>query len=138
MSDKCPYCGHTPKARKVAPVVARLVETMTDAQLYAEFKRTAPAFDLRFFIDHAVNAKSATMADACAMLREHVSDSDSLVGISRPEFYRRLRNLQDDWRRASTARESYAQFSEGVQAILRQAWYPQWSPVTVDAVREVA
>jgi len=93
--------------RKAAPIVARLAD-MTDAQRFAEYKATAPGLDLRFTMAHMtvrMTADGAWADEAHALCRQTWPDG-RLRDISRPEFYQRLRNLQDDWRRASNRRDT--------------------------------
>lgn len=108
----CPTCGHTTREKK-APIMATSTAALTDAQLYAQFKATAPALDLRFYLQHT----AIVPADGYALLA-FVTPDDRIVGITRAEFYRRLTLLQANWRAESNARESYASFSAGVQAIV--------------------
>ena len=103
----CPHCGHT-KTLKAAPIVAPLTrDQLTDAQLYDEYKATAPGLDLRFTMAHAgirMRDDGAWADEAQALCRQTWPDG-RLCDITRPEFYRRLRSLQDEWRRASNIAE---------------------------------
>jgi hypothetical protein len=88
-----------PKRARVA-VDAPAVDTaaLTDAQLYAHYKKTAPYEDLAFVIAHVAHDETRTAAERLA--RECFDDT-RVLRIPRPEFYRRLRSLQDRWRRAT-------------------------------------
>lgn len=77
---------------------------MTEKELFAAYKKTAPGLDLDFFISHN-RFYSQAIEDECFRLKSFTKADGSIRGISRPEFYRRLKNLQDMWRRSSNAAE---------------------------------
>lgn len=86
-----------PKRPRKGSTTPAIVDTaaLTDAQLFAHYKTTAPYADLTFFADVT---HEPTRTAAAGLLRECFDASGSLT-ISRPDFYRRLRTLQDRWRR---------------------------------------
>jgi len=62
----CPHCGQTIKAPKPSkPQLAESTDTatMSDAQLFAYYKRTAPLADLRFWLNNAVMSESLRAVD---------------------------------------------------------------------------
>jgi hypothetical protein len=86
----CPTCGRPLPRPK--PAKAEIVDTaiMSDADLFAYYRKTAPIEDLRFFLRHA-HMSPGLRADAEVLLN----------GPKLPctEHYQRLRALQDRWRR---------------------------------------
>lgn len=100
----CPTCGRAlpkPKAVKVADSID--LATMTDEQLRAHYKKTAPVEDIRFAL--RVGVRLGTVAPAW----------EALLGLApqltAAEAKRRLVSLQGQWRRERNARESSAAFS---------------------------
>lgn len=98
-----PHLKAPKRARKAG--VAEPIDTATlgEAELFAHYKKTAPFEDLAFF-----RLRTVTFADtreAGAELARDCFDEAGNLQISRPEFYRRLRNLQDRWRRETREAE---------------------------------
>jgi len=98
----CPHCGQTIQPSK--PRKPRLAEStdtasMTDAQLFAYYKRTAPLSDLRFWLN---NARMSDQLRAGFIALESAAQT---LTIPRPAFYRQLTALQALWRQESNARE---------------------------------
>ena len=91
----CPTCGRAWPKAKAAPVSGDIA-TMTTAQLYAQYKKTAPIEDVRFALRIG--------ADLSPGLRD---DWQALLGIAptltRAETYRRLKGLQQRWRQERKA-----------------------------------
>jgi hypothetical protein len=50
MDDCCPTCGRKFAARRVTVPASVDTSTMSDKELFAYYKQTAPAADLRFFL----------------------------------------------------------------------------------------
>ena len=96
----CPHCGQTIKAPK-APKLAESTDTasMTDAELFKYYKRTAPLADLRFWLNHA------RMSDHLRAGFIALESAAQTLTIPRPSFYRQLTALQALWRQESNARE---------------------------------
>lgn len=88
----CPTCGHRSRETKKTTVPVD-VATMTDTDLFAHYKRTAPQEDLKFFL------KLTTLSPVVR------ANAESLIGstLSRTEFYRQFTYLQDVWRRETNA-----------------------------------
>lgn len=100
---KCTCCGQTIKAPKTAREVLPLdTSAMTDTQLFAYYKRTAPVEDIRFWIGHA------TMSDALLSRFVALSDTGETARIKRE-----LPALQAEWRREANARERQAHLDAG-------------------------
>lgn len=98
----CPNCGHaitTAKARKPRLVESSDVSQMSDAELFAYRKRTAPLEDLRFWLNNA------RMSDQLRAGFLALQASAQVLTIPRAEFYRQFVALQALWRRESNARE---------------------------------
>ena len=88
-TDCCITCGRAlPKPR---PAKAEIVDVsaMSDADLFAHYRRTAPMEDLKFFL-RVAEMSPGLRADAETMLNG--------PKLPRTEHYRRLCNLQDRWR----------------------------------------
>lgn len=95
----CPHCQHVIEPRRRKTVAAPVdPASMTDAQVFAHYHRTAPVEDLKFFL------RVATMSDG---LRSRVADllRRAEAGLSRHAVYREYVVLQDAWRRESNERE---------------------------------
>ena len=91
-----------PRARAAA--VPTVIDTarLTESELHAHFKRTAPYEDLAFFLRHA-RLTDAIRQDAIA-LAAFVTTTGK-TAIPRAEFYRRLRGLQARWREIGARRD---------------------------------
>lgn len=87
----CPTCHRTIRAAKPAPAIAPA--SLSDAELYAHFKKTAPAGDVAFFLAR-VSLSPAVRIDAEALAADMRARN-----VPRAEVYRRLTSLQDRWRR---------------------------------------
>jgi len=101
---KCPTCGHVTRPRTQSTGADAPVDlaTLSDAALYAHYKRTAPFEDLAFWLRTiTVPAIRAALVD----LRVAAFTPDGDLLIPRAEFYRRFTRLQAAWRGAITARE---------------------------------
>jgi hypothetical protein len=95
-ADCCPTCGRTlPKPRIVAPADTA---AMSDSQLFAHYKKTAPIEDVRFFLRTAI-LSPALRAD----LEQLAANAPAMT---RADIYRRYVVLQDMWRRESNATET--------------------------------
>ena len=90
MANICEHCGQTIKQVKLKAVEHVNVEDMTDAQLFAHRKATAPYEDLLFWI-----AKMPAQLAVRFALLEPLARQAS----KRREFYRQFTALQDVWRR---------------------------------------
>ncbi len=89
----CPTCGRKFATRKPkADSIDRSTADMSTSELYAHYKATAPAEDVRFF------ARNAIMSD---LVRAGVQALELAIAgqIPRAEVYRQLTALQDTWRR---------------------------------------
>lgn len=95
MTHTCPQCKHTftptPKPRAAKPLTGPPVDlgTLTDAELYAHYKRTAPADDVAFFV-----ARHPGSLAGVALLER------ARAGLARTTVFRELAVLQVDARRA--------------------------------------
>ncbi len=94
----CEHCGQTIKVAKLRTVATVNVDDMTDAQLYAHRKATAPYEDLKFWLRMAT--MPATLAVRFALLEPLAQQAGK-----RAEFYRQFKSLQDLWRIDSNDRE---------------------------------
>lgn len=100
---KCPHCGHeitTTKRRTKPAEISEPVDTrlLSDAELYAHCKATAPVEDCRFFaaaIGRQLGKDDPLYAAAygLAIDAQH---------MKRADVYARLTALQDTWRRRPT------------------------------------
>ena len=96
MKNVCQCCGQTIKAIKTAVSVEPIdTLTLSTADVYAYFKKTAPIEDAKFFL-----------RDNSLLTPEQISEVEALIARppARTEFYRRLRNVQDAWRVLAMAR----------------------------------
>lgn len=94
----CPHCSHTWDAKppKSKPLIGDLkpdTAAMSDDELRAYYKRTAPLEDVKFFaslqhLSPAVKAGARALAVAVYTLK-----------IPRADVYRQLTALQNQWRR---------------------------------------
>jgi hypothetical protein len=92
----CPCCGRPfGRSRRTEPTPVD-TRTLSDAEVFRYFKRTAPIEDLRFFLRHA-RLTPELRADGEALLA--VGYRDTGGQLSRTDWYRRLTALQDRWRR---------------------------------------
>jgi len=83
----CPLCGHKPAKRKAQPTAEADTATMTEAELFAYYKRTANVEDCRFALKYAL-----PMSDE---LRAEWLELASIAGqLSRAECRKRLTALQ--------------------------------------------
>jgi len=96
MKTICKCCGQTIKAAKIQPTAVTDTLSLSTADAFKYFKATAPVEDAKFFLRHT----SLLTAD-------QVSALESLIARppARPEFYRRLRSIQDAWRGLSMTLE---------------------------------
>lgn len=122
MPEICPHC-HQPikpaKPRKPALVHAVNVDAMTDAELYAYRKKTAPLEDLKFWLRNAIMS---------AQLRagfEALQIAANQTTIPRADFYRQLCALQAVWRKESNARDRQAHIDAGD---IFEPQYSRWTP----------
>ncbi|HWH75949.1 MAG TPA: hypothetical protein VNT76_01210 [Candidatus Binatus sp.] len=92
-----PHLKAPKRPRKPTAPIDVDTSTLSDVELFAHYKKTAPYADLAFFAD-CTHADTRTAA--AVLLAECFDDARQLT-IARPEFYRRLRTLQDRWRRAT-------------------------------------
>ncbi len=107
----CPSCSHTwGSTRAVKAIVPVDIATMTDAQLFAHYKKTSLLGDVIFW-------QRTQMSDALRDRFESL-ESDIVHGFPRAESLRQLHALQDAWRR-------------------ERPWTPDWTfesePVSVAA-----
>lgn len=94
---KCTCCGQTIRTAKQAKA-AITVDTsrLSDAELHAHYKATAPVEDAKFFL----MACSTLTADMRAELESLISNPPA-----RAAFYRRYRAVQDAWRMLTNERD---------------------------------
>lgn len=91
MAEKCcAMCGRAFKAPK-AIQAPKDPATMTKAELFAHYRKTAPVEDVRFAIRAGVQMSEPLRDDWQALLGLAPS-------IARAETYRRLHSLQARWR----------------------------------------
>lgn len=83
----CPLCGHNPTRRSVKPPVAVDTATLTDAELFAHYKRTANLEDARFALKYDLPMSDEIRADWRALV-------DVAPRLPRAECLRRLRALR--------------------------------------------
>lgn len=89
----CAHCGQTIKKAKVAlAAVPTDTAAMTTAQLYAHYKKTAPAGDVAFMLGKTLTPSLRAKLEALAA-----------ATLPRAEFYRVYESLQAEWRRDSNA-----------------------------------
>lgn len=100
----CPTCGH--KVAKTRTKPAADVTAMTDTDLFAHYKRTAPYEDLKFLVAHSTHYPDVTR-DGLKLLGDAFT-VDGRLTMPRPEFNRRYVNLSAAWRGASNAAERAA------------------------------
>ena len=86
-----------PSGRRAEPVDTA---TLSDTQLFAHYKKTAPNEDAKFFLKHAQGLTPGEELMLVELATDRVRD--------RAEHYRTLRNIQDAWRRRSNERERAA------------------------------
>jgi hypothetical protein len=103
-------CAPRPAPARVLPSAD--TAAMTDAELYAHYKRTAPAEDLRFFL-------RVRMSDALRIWAE---------GITKPTA-QDLARLRVAWRTQRAAEERAA----GIPAIGTAEWHRQCADTPADA-----
>jgi hypothetical protein len=97
MSNICPCCNQTirkPRALKAAAPVVVDTAAMSNAELFAHYKRTSPLGDVEFFIRTA-NGSPAVMARAESLRADIVSGAVKARG----DILSRLSAIQDAWRR---------------------------------------
>lgn len=98
MSNICPCCNQTirkPRASKAtAPVVVVDTAAMSNAELFAYYKKTSPLGDVEFFIRTA-NGSPDVMSRAESLRSDIVSGAVKVRG----DILSRLSALQDTWRR---------------------------------------
>lgn len=111
-AEPCPFCGQpwypvgrparSPK-KKMAKAVLPSVDTsqMSESELRAYYKRTAPVEDVRFALRIGLKLPPV-LAEAWHVLAQ-VADR-----LPRAEVYRRLHGLQDEWRRWSNEQDRTA------------------------------
>jgi hypothetical protein len=95
----CPNCRHTwtaPKRTKPQQTAPDTAEK-SEAELYAHYKRTAPAEDIAFWI--------ANVRMSAGLLLWFKGLALAQPDLNRTDFYRQFRNLQDAWRRERNAEE---------------------------------
>lgn len=109
----CALVACLPRTPATRVRVAVVVETaaMTDAELYAYYKRTAPAEDLRFFL-------RARMSDALRCRAEAVTKPTAAD----------LASLRTAWRTERQAEERAA----GIPAIGTAEWHAQYAKAPAD------
>ena len=108
-SNRRPVMGEA--LREPAPAVD--TSRLSDAELFRQFKRTAPIEDLRFFLRHA-RLSPALRADGDALLAASCRNTGGT--LSRSDWYRRLTALQDRWRR-ETADASNQMTADAVRGV---------------------
>lgn len=106
-------CAPRPKAKHADPSAVVDTSTMTDAELYAHYKRTAAAEDLRFFLRGGKSP--ALLARARAITHPTARD---------------LALLREAWRIERAADERAA----GIPAIGTEGWHRQTRGESVDDV----
>ena len=94
----CACCGQTIKAIKPSDIAPRDTSTMSDAEVFAYYKRIAPLEDVRFWIKNA--RMSAALRDRFIALE--------LTG-NLAKIKRELPALQAEWRKESNVRERLEQ-----------------------------
>ncbi len=107
----CPNCGHVhvqaTRARKRVPVVDVDTSSLTEAELFGHYKRTAPLEDVRFML------RVARMSDTLRISFEELEQAIVRGGLTnRAEIYRHYGRLQDVWRGESNRRERAERFIE--------------------------
>jgi hypothetical protein len=100
-------------AGRVRPAVVVDTSAMTDAELFAHYKRTAPAEDLRFFL-------RARMSDALRRRAEAITKPTAAD----------LAVLRTAWRTERQAEERAA----GIPAIGTAEWHVEYTTVALDDV----
>ena len=97
---KCPACGHTwtPPTRARASRASIDTATLSDTDVFAYCRRTAPLEDLRFFAAHC---DDETLQQLCERLRVDAFDGERLI-LTRTAFYTRLTAIQQQWRERET------------------------------------
>jgi hypothetical protein len=93
----CPTCGRKFTTRKAQSVTDPA--TLTDRELFAHYKRTAPHADLAFWVNGGPYAPDVDRAFAALLLE--CFDSNNELRIQRTEFYRRLNAAKALWRKWS-------------------------------------
>ena len=95
---ECPQCGHRiptgPKQRKGRPCLNADTSTMSDADMRAYYKATAPAGDAAFFANAIRNCKDRQLIVAAESLALQAASGE----YGRREVYARLTRLQAIWR----------------------------------------
>ena len=93
----CPHCGKSiePVKRAKPPADVGSVDTskMTNAELFAYYKKTGPLEDVRFFI------RTGILSPAVRAGAEALEAAILELKPARAEIFRQLGNLQDRWRR---------------------------------------
>lgn len=97
----CAHCGHTKREPRTMATMPIDLATCSSEALYAHYKASAPAGDLRFLHLHASHLPEVAEA-ALALFAEAFTEAGELR-IARPVFYRRYVSLQDMWRGADNA-----------------------------------
>ncbi len=122
----CPHCHRPmPKPKLVTSTPAK--SDMTDAQLYAHYKQTAPLADLAFWLRTAELSPTLRAGfDALGVVATNTT-------IPRPAFYRQLTALQDLWRQESNARERQEHLDAG-QILISGFWTDREEVTEVPAV----
>jgi predicted DNA-binding protein (UPF0278 family) len=76
---------------------------LSDTEVFAFYKRTAPYYDIQFFLQHA--KLSDELRAKLEALAATVTPTGKLVKITRADFYRRYSAIQGEWRRANNVAE---------------------------------
>lgn len=116
---KCPVCNHPirqPRTAK-APSLVHAVDLwqMSDKELYAHCKKTAPGADLAFWLKHA-RMSPGLRAGFVAL-----DVANRQTTIPRADFYRQFVALQALWRRESNVREFQAHLDAG-ETLIGEHW----------------
>jgi hypothetical protein len=93
MNHKCPTCGHTPTTKKraaVDPIVD--VDALSDIGLRAYRTKTAPYYDIHFFLS-CDRVMSAELKASALELAATVDANGKFSGMTRSNFYKAYAEL---------------------------------------------
>lgn len=109
MPDICPHCQQAIRKPKAPRLVASVdTATMTDAELFAYYKKTDRIETLRFWLRHLEHC-SQELKDAFTAFAFIAQNTK----LTPPAFDRQFETLKGMWRRESNARELAAHLAAG-------------------------